>query len=225
MSILSDPEIQSALDYNAGREALDDPGFIGDIQELLGIARSEQLDAVLVEAVAAWQMQQGLEVDGKVGPNTERSLRRALSWQPAALHALPPITRRWHFDHAELAPFPYSDRQLEAVTGTGSWSAGAIRLVTGYDAARRTVNRGWDSFTTLDTFSIGIAHWWSDTAPELLAEIARREPELAAWAWEIIAWSEFDGPAPDAAADLLQGLDFSVPAQRQDGSPVVFPAG
>jgi hypothetical protein len=128
-------------------------------------------------------MQHGLVVDGKVGPNTERSLRVALSPQPAALHPLPPITRRWRFDHAELAPFPYSDTQLEAVTGTGSWSAGAIRLVAGYDAARRTVNRGWDSFTTLDTFSIGIAHWWADTAPELLAEIARREPDLAAWAW------------------------------------------
>jgi hypothetical protein len=161
MSILSHSQIRSALDYNADRDALNNPSFIGDIQELLGIVRSEQLDEVFVEAVAAWQMQQGLDVDGKVGPNTEGSLKRALSPQPATLHPLPPITRRWGFDHAELTPFPYSDRQLKAVTGTGSWSAGAIRLVTGYDAERETVNRGWDSFTTLDTFSIGIAHWFS----------------------------------------------------------------
>jgi peptidoglycan hydrolase-like protein with peptidoglycan-binding domain len=360
MPILTETEIRAALDYNAGRDALKDPDLVGAIQESLGIARSGKIDRAFVEAVAAWQMQQGLEVDGKVGPKTERSLRRALSPQPAPLHGLPPITRRWGFDHAELRPFPYSDTQLEAITGTGSWTAGAIRLVAGYDAGRRTVNRGLDSFTTLDTFSIGIAHWWADTAPELLAEIARREPNLAAWAWgrhtaeqlededwlptrhpprrgkktlqpelhwllsgwwacarhpsvasiqcelwldkyvgrartaakrlgwedelmgsdggkilvalaraansgrgstqirqfrqgdgalaalkrfyladrddsprgydkpdrwkKIVAWNEFDGPAPDASADLLQGLDFSVAVQRHDGSTVVFPA-
>jgi hypothetical protein len=65
MRILSDTAVQSALDYNLGRPTLGDPNIVGNIQELLGIARSEQIDEVFVEAVAAGRCSTGWSSTGR----------------------------------------------------------------------------------------------------------------------------------------------------------------
>lgn len=98
-------------------------------------------------------------------------------------HALPAFTRRWGYDHAEVEPWPYKDAQWIQMTSTGLWAAGMLRMVSGYKPSRGTVSRGPDSWISLDTYSVGIAHWWAKTAPKLFARIALEAPDLARWAW------------------------------------------
>lgn len=98
-------------------------------------------------------------------------------------HPLPPFKRRWGYDHAEVTGWPYRDAQWIKVTGSGSWEAGMLRMVSGYSPTRGTVSRGPDAWISLDTYSVGIAHWWARTAPTLFARIALEAPALATWAW------------------------------------------
>jgi len=58
-----------------------------------------------------------------------------------------------------------------------------MRLISGYKPDKRTFSRGPDSWISLDTFSIGFAHWWAKTAPKILSRVARGLPELSAWGW------------------------------------------
>ncbi|WP_299844151.1 hypothetical protein [uncultured Roseovarius sp.] len=97
-----------------------------------------------------------------------------------ALHPIPHSTQKWGYDHL---PYLYrkQDLQWEAITGTKSFEAGLCRLVSGWDGSN--FSRGPDSWISLDTYSIGIAHWWAKTAPELLSSICDQQPILAEFAW------------------------------------------
>lgn len=96
-------------------------------------------------------------------------------------HPVPAAARKWGYDHLPLV-YDRRDPQATAMT-EGSVAGSLLRLVGGFDRERETWSRAWDSWISLDTYSIGVAHWWAETAPGLLARIAREEPILAAWAW------------------------------------------
>lgn len=74
------------------------------------------------------------------------------------------------------------DAHLDALTNTGSVIAAWVRLLAGR-RSDGTYSRTPESAITLDTLSLGIDHRWARYLPERFAEIARRCPELAAWAW------------------------------------------
>lgn len=100
---------------------------------------------------------------------------------PSPLHPLPPKQSRWGYDHT---PPVYGVKDSQATAQTeGSVAGSMLRLVGGYDRKRETWSRGWDSWISLDTYSVGVAHWWSETAPDLFATIANEVPGLAAWGW------------------------------------------
>ena len=196
MHILSDKMIDEALKYNQGRHELDNSDAINAMRIHFSLSADGSIDKGFVLAVAQWQLNQGLIVDGKLGPITHGSIIRSIANDIPIKHPLPPIVKRWGYDHAELTKFPYKDIQLELATSNGTWGSGMIRLVSGYSTSRKTFNRGLDSFITLDTYSLGIAHWWAESAPELLSELATKEPEIASWAWG------------DKVAILLQDEDW-----------------
>lgn len=97
------------------------------------------------------------------------------------------------YDHAYWPDDPTSggwpviDNQWEAITGTGSWLGAMLRLLTGrgMDSKGQVYyDREPDDFITLDTYSLGFAHFWADTAPQkVLAEIVRRLPKESVNAW------------------------------------------
>lgn len=97
-----------------------------------------------------------------------------------AHHPVPSATRKWGYDHLPDV-FHKPDPQWERITDTGSFGAGLCRLVSGWNG--QYFSRGPDSWISLDTYSIGFAHWWADTARELLDDICTRRPDLAAFAW------------------------------------------
>lgn len=102
-----------------------------------------------------------------------------MDWTPDDL-PMPEVTRKWRYDHCPLT-YHKRDPQWHAITDTGTLAAGLLRLVSGYDPDGDTFSRGPDSFLSLDLYSIGIAHWYSGTAPDLLAEMAQRQPAVMAW--------------------------------------------
>jgi len=57
---------------------------------------------------------------------------------------------------------------------------GLLRLVSGYNPRNDKFSRFPDDFITLDTYSIGFAHWWSKYAPELLLKLPEH---LITYAW------------------------------------------
>jgi hypothetical protein len=87
--------------------------------------------------------------------------------------------------------WPRCDPQWERATmtpdGKPSWLGNMLRLLTGRAVNRRgiiTYDRSPDDFITLDTYSIGVAHWWAHTAPkQILQPFTERLPDLAAQAW------------------------------------------
>lgn len=97
------------------------------------------------------------------------------------LHPLPEIKKMWGYDHA---PDVYNkvDLQWDKITGDGSFLSGLLRLVSGSKGGGK-FSRGPDSWISLDTVSVGIAHWWAATIPDLFARFAVEKPELVEWAW------------------------------------------
>jgi len=106
-----------------------------------------------------------------------------------ALHPLPPDTdgdgdpgsERWGYDHA-IDGYSKADPHWQAVTA-GTVEGALLRLVSGWSPRKRTFSRHPDDWISLDTYSIGIAHWWAETADDLLAAIYDADPDLAVWAW------------------------------------------
>ena len=115
----------------------------------------------------------GLKTDGLWGKRTLRAYTKVYG---------PPVTReedlprlktprmvfKWGYHHA--GGWPVRDVSWEKFTEADTWQNGMIRLVSG----RR--NRGWysrppSSWVSLDTASIGIAHWWAGRIPTMLPEI------------------------------------------------------
>ena len=98
------------------------------------------------------------------------------------LHPVPTKTSKWGYDHL---PWVYKvpDPHFVDVTSTGSLEAGLVRLVAGYSARNNSFSRGPDSWMSLDTYSVGFAHLWAETAPDMLAKVASRHPRLAEYAW------------------------------------------
>lgn len=147
-------------------------------------------------AVKLWQAREGLAQDGKVGPKTLGALGLSRDTDkskdlvvpardPVVVsdgpHPMPPMVWRWGYQHAELAPFPYADTQLEEVTSTGSWYAGAIRMVAGRRRTRVLYSRGLDSGITLDTGSFWTPHYWIDTVRDVLEDMTHDLPRLMVW--------------------------------------------
>jgi hypothetical protein len=173
----------TALEYNKSRGYTKDE--VKAIQRVVGATADGVWGPKTIASVEAWQKANGLVADGKVGPKTFAEMKESVQEDliiPALLilHDLPPATEKWGYDHLPMV-WEKKDPQLEAMTSNGNFEAGLVRLVSGWDG--RDFSRGPDSWISLDLYSIGIAHWWSDTAPKILDEICTRCPELAAFAW------------------------------------------
>lgn len=134
------------------------------------------------EALARWQAEMGLEVDGMAGPTTQAALLGSGDGLlPPLLHPLPPLIERWGYDH--LQPFPEkAPVWLEIVSGE-SWLSGMLRLLTSTDHNRGTCSRSPGSVISLDTISFGIAHWWAGTCGRLFQRLAETAPALCDEAW------------------------------------------
>lgn len=178
--------------------------IIARLSAAVGVDVAGWTDAAL-DAVARWQAAQGLTADGMAGPRTIRALpgvglAGAEPWVTKS-----PASGSGHYDHAHdpadpsRGGWPKVDAQWEAVTATGSWLAGMLRLLTAREVRRGgvvTYSRGPDDFITLDTYSLGIAHWWADTAPQkLLAPLVRRFPADAEAAWGAVSARVLQNPA------------------------------
>jgi len=92
-------------------------------------------------------------------------LKNQSTLQP--LHPLPEITDRWNYDHCP-GQYRTRDPYWLMMTGSGSLADGLLRLVSGYRPSSDKFSRLPDDFISLDTYSIGIAHWWSKYAPKML---------------------------------------------------------
>ena len=99
-----------------------------------------------------------------------------------AQHKLPRKTKKWGYHHIPLT-YGKKDPQWEAITGDGSVLAGLLRLISGYKTNKEVFSRGPDSWISLDTFSIGFAHWWAKTSPPIFVRVAQELPELTVWGY------------------------------------------
>ncbi|TNF28506.1 MAG: hypothetical protein EP329_17785 [Deltaproteobacteria bacterium] len=82
--LLSPGKVEDALDYNAKRARRQGAGWIKGLQGLVGAPLTGAYDAPTVEGVAKRQDDDGLRVDGKVGPKTEKALGPKIAKAPAA---------------------------------------------------------------------------------------------------------------------------------------------
>lgn len=180
-----------ALTYNKRRGYTDDQTRA--IQSAIGAKPDGVWGPKTIAAVKRWQKDHGLKADGMVGPRTYAAILADPSNDaaepdpiPTIRHPLPKVADPygWGYDHAPPV-WHESDPQWAQITGTGSFLAGLLRLVSGHRKShgREVFSRGPDSWISLDEFSISFAHWWANTAPELLAEICEDAPRVAAWAW------------------------------------------
>lgn len=186
---MSDFDPKAAVAYNKKRPYTDATWRL--IQATVGTTVDGDPGPKTARAVAEWQEDHGLEVDGAVGPTTLAAIRgakkaRGEKFSPHvsddALHPMPETrwySRRSGYEHA--IKFPYVDRHWLALTAILTWVAGMMRLLTQTRGDR--CNRSPWSITSLDLLSLGIAHWWAYSVIELIARICRELPGLAAWAW------------------------------------------
>lgn len=84
------------------------------------------------------------------------------------------------YDPAVGPVWPAPNAQWERITSAPTWLAAMLRQLTGREVNSRgvpTYSRTPDDFITLDTYSLGIAHWWAATAPtDLLRPLCLRFP-------------------------------------------------
>jgi len=188
---LSTKQLDSALKYNQRR------GYpqskVREIQKEVGTGVDGVWGPNTCQALADWQAANKLVADGKCGPKTMRHLFPQPVLSEAAkpsssaypvLHELPKIKSMWGYDHCPntyLKPCPAWDGALQE----DSFENGLLRLVSGSrsDKGQIVFSRSPDSWISLDEFSIGFAHWWADTAPDILEAIADELPSIARHAW------------------------------------------
>ena len=90
---LSDDQITRAVRYNTSRHYSAE--IIKQIQRIIGVNDDGRMGEDTARAIAAWQVQQGLEVDGKLGTHTYARLLPAVqapAAAPAATTAHPEAT-------------------------------------------------------------------------------------------------------------------------------------
>lgn len=152
-----------------------------------------------VAYLVAWQTAQGFEANGVLTTEQYQHFPTDHDDIPEPVQKLPLFTKtaasgkKGYYDHAydpsdpTKGSWPVIDHQWEEMTATGSWIASMLRLLTGRSvtsSGKTIYDREVDDFVTLDTYSLGIAHWWSGTAPgQLLQPLANKFPELAEEAW------------------------------------------
>lgn len=162
-----------------------------------------------VRWTALLQAALGLKVDGAFGPRTEEAFltRYGTEEERQELeHPLPLWVSRWGYDHGhpwEDTSWPLKDEQFAQLTGTGSWAAGMLRLVSGWSATQETFSRGLDSIVTLDTVSVGHPHYWAQRIPKVIAHVWNRAPEVCA-----LGWGE-DGRERFGLASFARELDLA----------------
>ncbi len=100
------------------------------------------------------------------------------------------------------------DEQLDAVTAGKTFEAKFIRRIGERRGGKW--NRPMDSFITLDTFSIGLAHKTHSGFTDELAEFVTKNPELASWAW---------GPEGSAALMDEDFLHEHMPRRTASAAP------
>jgi len=184
-------QIDAAIRYNLKRGYSKEK--VKSIQGVVGCKTDGVWGPNTIRGIATWQEARNLTADGKHGPKTARimfppvvqteSVILTESDHPV-LHPLPPFTAKWGYDHCPweyLKPCPTWEHLLKG----GVFEDGLLKLVSGARTkkGKMVFSRAPDSWISLDEFSIGFAHWWAATAPELLAQIANRVPTLAAHAW------------------------------------------
>lgn len=100
------------------------------------------------------------------------------------IHKLPEITRLWGYDHAPLL-YNKPCRVWADALSNGSVESGLMKIVSGQKSTKNgaTFSRPPDSWISLDTFSLGFAHWWSSTAIRLLNEFSIKNEFLSNYAF------------------------------------------
>ena len=181
-----------------------DPDTVRHIQTSIGLHGEDadgQWGPTTVAFLAAAQNDMGWDADGLLTTDFYQLFPTDQDSIPDAPHAPPLFTKsrasgdQGYYDLA-YAPgtgrsWPRCDPQWERATltpsGHPSWLGGVLRLLTGRAVNSRgviTYDRSPDDFITLDTYSLGVAHWWSGTAPkQLLLPMVTRLPDAAAHAW------------------------------------------
>jgi hypothetical protein len=130
-----------------------------------------------------------IDVDGMLGPTTQRELVSRygpFSTEPHTLHPLPWFISVDRYDLArepDDLSYKQKDTDWEQFTSHGGWYDAMLRLVSGWKEKRGTFSRVPKDWISLDELSIGIAHYWADTAPKFLAGFANALPELSGEAW------------------------------------------
>ena len=152
-----------------------------------------------VAYLVSWQTTNGFEADGLLTTEQYQHFPTNFDNIPEPVQKLPLFTKtaasgkHGYYDHAydpsdpTKGSWPVVDTQWEEMTSTGSWLSSMLRLLTGRSVNRSgkvTYDREVDDFVTLDTYSVGIAHWWAGTAPDQLFQpLVQKFPALAEEAW------------------------------------------
>jgi peptidoglycan hydrolase-like protein with peptidoglycan-binding domain len=86
--LLSFSRQRKAIEYNRRREFGD--ALIKNIQHLMGVANDGIIGRKTVEAIAFWQQNNNLVVDGKIGPYTLAALEASLEDNQAPVFLVQP---------------------------------------------------------------------------------------------------------------------------------------
>jgi len=130
-----------------------------------------------------------ITIDGMLGPQTQRELIRRYGEFSSTLqtrHPMPWFISVDRYDHArdpDALSYRQSAPEWEDFTAHGRWFDAMFRLVSGWEESSHTFSRVPRDWISLDEFSIGIAHFWADTAPNLLSSFVKDLPDLSADAW------------------------------------------
>lgn len=199
-SQLPDDILEKRSEQNKSRyPSIDD---VKMIQMGLGVP-SDQCDGkwgvMTVAYLVSWQTKNGFEADGLLTTEQFQHFPTNFDTIPEPVQKLPLFTKtaasgkQGYYDHAydpsdpTKGSWPVIDSQWEQMTSTGSWLASMLRLLTGRSVNRAgvvTYDREVDDFVTLDTYSVGIAHWWAGTAPDQLFQpLVQKFPALAEESW------------------------------------------
>lgn len=169
---------RKALDYNTDLEMLP---FVCPITHTTILPDTPEC----VEWVRHVQEAFGRKAHGKLteGFQREFTLRYGpFRSTPATKHPAPLFVWRWGYDHAhdwDSPQWPYIDKEWESVTSGGQWEDGMVRLVSGYDRDSGRTSRPGRSWITLDHYSISFPHYYSKTAPKVVARLVKACPEDA----------------------------------------------
>lgn len=163
------------LEYNRDRHP--EPEVVGFIRAVVGAPIEGGWDEELCGRLKAWQDAMGLDDDGKAGDETW-GMRFTVPFTSAG--PLPKVTNGYSYDRC---PKRYKQRDTNS---TCWWRhlldmkdqtlAMALAAVSGWDTRTKVFSRDPTAFTTLDTMSIGLAHWWAKTCGRVFRELKRIAP-------------------------------------------------